>query len=483
MRRRQFVATAGGTLAVSVAGCSQFDDVFDDGEEGTAADADDSGTWATFRGDAARTGRAPADAGPGDSLAVSWTLTVDDIIADIEDDDPDQGFPATSDHVSWPVIVDDLVLWTAGYGWGGGDNRRRAVRLLAADTATGTIEWTAELAADTDVDLSRWYAPAVDAGLVYVPDFVGGDLGIAVYDPADGERTAEFALGLPTVASEILAHEATIYLAATGETPRLYAFDASSGEERWSVTTVPQSRDSAFCSVIGDRLLYYDRLNGIVAVDTDSGDELWRRQLELPRSFVSGAVTLAPPTGGEDGVYAAGSLDAMTQLDVSPLVGFDPATGDELFQYDPPGIPTADSKFATVNPNLSAAELEALPPFSAVYGLPVVTEELVVATGYGDPAGGSGQSHCFAVDHDGSLSWTLETGVAFAPVLAGEVIYLVSTNGVEAISTEGEYLDAVMQEDDGRGEGETVSPRPTSTPAIGDDRLYVPTRTGLVAVE
>lgn len=484
MRRRQFVASG---VAAGLAGCSQLDSVFGDGDDDANSGVGYSTTeWTTFRGNAARVGRAPAGAGPGESLSVDWELTVEDFVRELEGDDPEGEIPPIVQYTSWPVLVGDLVVWTATYGWDDeGGERSHAVRLLAADAVTGQLQWGPRVAVNRQSTARRWYAPEVDDGLVYVPDFVGENLGVVVFDPEQGEQTRDLDLGLPFQATEMLVHDGTIYATVSAASPTLYAFDAKSGAERWSDSAPAQPFSSPFCSVVDGKLLYFDRGNAaVVARDTTDGTVLWREQLDLPRSLLreTPTPTLAPPVGGSAGIYAGGSLDTMLQLDVSPLFGLDPSSGDKQLRYEPPGTPAADSEFAAVNPDLSAEQLAELPPFSAVYGLPVVVDDLVVATGFGNPAGSSRERHCFAVDRSGSLAWTAETGIAYAPVAAGDVIYVASNSRVDALSTDGEHLDTISQRDGPSDEGFEGRLRAVAAPAVGNERLYVPSNRGLVAI-
>ena len=505
MNRRELLLASTSALAVSTAGCSELEEIFDDGAtdpgqtdtDGTDADSDDTdGTdsdptdpgWTTFRGDVSRTGRAQADAGPGESLSIAWELTGRDLVADVEDGDP-EAFPSPiTNHVSWPVLMDDLVLWTTVYEWSDDGDRERTIRLLAADAATGAIEWTDELGGDVLPDVPRWFAPEIDDGQVYVPNFLGGDLGLAVYNPETGTRAQELPLSLPALSTEFLVHDGTIYVVTTtDDEATMYAFDTDDGTEQWSVETATQPPNRIFASIAGDTLVYFARGDppAFVAREIDGGDELWREPLDLPEGISTGRPAgLAPPVTGESGIFAAGGIDTMIRAEAAPLVSVDRDDGAEQFRYGPPGIPSEDSPRAAANPDLSPAEIEELPPFSAIYGLPVAVDDLIVATGYGDVDGSDGYEHCFAVDQDGSLAWAVESGITYTPVVAGDTIYLASTAGVEAISTDGEHRETLELEAEAESaDRERMQPMFEQPPALGDGRLYVAASSGLVAIE
>lgn len=99
----------------------------------------------------------------------------------------------------------------------------------------------------------------------------------------------------------------------------------------------------------------------------------------------------------------------------------------------------------------------------------------VLTTGTGDFEGAADAERLFALDADDrSVAWSVDVAsTTFAPVIAGDVVYVVTTDGVEAVSIDGEPLDSVAIED----------PLSERSPALGHGRLYVPTTNGVVAVE
>lgn len=443
----------------------------------------ESGTshWSTFRGDPARTGVRPLDAGPGESFAVSWTVSAADLLETFEDVDPDDvSPPPRTPFTSWPVLTRSAVVWTVGYQWTDPDtdDLATALRVIAA-SPDGTIQWSHDVDADGAPIVDSWYAPEVSDERIHVP--VLGDEGIDVValDPVDGTVVDRLSLGLSVRSSQPLVADGRLYVAETADRQgHLRAFDVADGAEAWSAAAAPPTPGRPAVTLADGTLWTFDRTDGreFVARHAGDGAERWRTTLDLPdRLRADGPAVLAPPTVVKGIGYAAGDVRSLVNVDVAPLVASDP-DGAANWQYRLPGLEGGDHPLVRTNPDLSPEEVEDLPPFSAVYGYPVVVDGQVLATGVGDPedGGSEGNSYLFAVDAaDGSLAWTVPVGsTAFAPVVAGKVVYLATTEGVEAVSTDGEYLGSVAV--DG-----VLSQHP---PAVGHGQLYVPTVDGLVAV-
>lgn len=480
MLRRDLLRAGAVSLPAALAGCSQIDGLLGD------SDSTPSG-WSTFRGDPARTGVRPAEVGPGESPSEGWTLTTRDLLSEFHDVEPEElPLTPTTPYLSWPVTTDDHVLWTVGYTWYGPDaeERNRALRLVAADPADGSIAWSLDLGAlsgtEGPLPVEGWFGPEVDGDRVHVPYLYDG-VGVAILDAASGDVERQLDLGLSTLSGQPLVADGTIYVAESASSGRgtLHAVDAGSGDTEWTVPSDSVRPSWPGLTLADGSLWSFDRIDGraVVARDAGNGSELAREPVELPDQFATNAPgVLAAPTVAHGNAYAAGSLEQLVRRDVSPLVSFD-ADSRERWRYEPPGLEGADNPIARFDPDITQEEIAALPPFSAMYGYPLSLDGHVLATGAGDPDGASGEvEHLFAVDEaDGTLEWSLPVGsTTFAPVAAGDVVYLVTVDGVEAISTDGRRVGEVALD---------ANTRVEYPPALGFGRLFVPTLRGVVALE
>lgn len=491
MDRRDVLNLGIATLSWSLAGCNEIDNIL--GGDGSGGPSGRTG-WSTYRGDAARTGVRPADAGPGDSLSVAWELSVEDVVQEIEDVDPDAESTVSSPFKSWPVLTDDFVVWVHHYLRYAleSDDEQKSLRVLAVEPDDGSIAWSDPLTgADGDGPPSVYgWAPEVDDGRLYVPHNGEDGLGMLVYDPATGERETRLDLGLPALSGQPVVTDGTIYVPSqeSGGDGRLYAFDASDGSERWSAETTPQ-QPSVPSLTVADGAVWTSargQARGFVARDVSDGSVRRRHRVDdLPTSpATQRPVRLAPPTIADGSAYAAGDVESLLHRAMSPVVSFDTAGGSR-WRYQPKGIEGPNSpidQIIALNPDISEEEREKLAeligPFSSLYGYPAVSDGLVFTTGYGAIGEVTDENvvNLFAIDDStGSPSWSVEIEtVTAAPVVAGDVVYVVTSNGIEAISTDGEHLDSVSRDDE---------PTATESPALGFGRLFVPTMRGLVAYE
>ncbi|MFC7238026.1 PQQ-binding-like beta-propeller repeat protein [Saliphagus sp. GCM10025317] len=508
LSRRSYVALAGATGLSAFGGCAETNarpesgrDAGSDGEgevedgnsETNSNALDDAAStfadgWSTFRGDAARTGVRPGEAGPGDSVSVSWELTTAALVADLEGiDAPSETSAPRSIATSSPILTVEHVVWTVAYDFDPetGD-REGTIRLLAATRGGGEIAWSQEAGKEDEVSYFR-HAPAIDGSALYVPFSSEGDIGIAVFDPMTGEQWDRFEFGLSPTAGHPLVVDGTIYVRDGGDRRgKLRAFDAETGRSLWSVECAHPDAARPGLTATEGTIQYFSRANPdeceYVARARSDGAERWRAPIDLPASRVlrpGSPTVLSSPTVVGGSAYASGTLDAMLQRDTAPLVSFDPETGEERWQYEPSGLESDDDP--TVGPNTPQKVIDQLPPFAAIYGYPVIVDGLAVVTGYGDPADGSNEngsetgSYVFAVDtDDGSLAWTLAIDApSFSPVAAGNVVYVSTDEGVVAVSTSGERLDSAS----------IGLPVVGQSPAIGGGTLFVPTIEGLVALE
>jgi len=447
----------------------------DGSEEADSSDTVDS-EWGTFRGDTARTGRVPEGGGPGASLSTAWELTRADLLEELEGIDTETlSMPIMTNAWSWPVLAGERVCWTVGLQWTDPetDDRTNDLWVVAADVATGELEWAVRLEETADRVQDAWFAPEVSGGRLYVPVLAADGVAIAVYDPADGTELGRLDLGRSSVMSHPTVVDGVVYVADDADDGTLYAIDADDGAERWSVSTA--MRPASWNTVsVDDETLWY-AADDLVARDVTDGTERHRVTLDTPDSLVTDRPTrLAPPTIAEDGIYAAGNLETVMNRDIPSIAAVDADEGTERWQYVPPGIDGEDNYFLPPDPDLSPEEIEALPPLSAVYGYPIAADGRVLATAIGDFDASEDGHALIALDESGALEWAVELeSVAYAPVAAGQVVYVPTSGGVEAISMTGEHLETVSID----------QVRLEYPPALGGGRLFVPAMDRLVALE
>ncbi|MCU4974486.1 PQQ-like beta-propeller repeat protein [Halobacteria archaeon AArc-m2/3/4] len=498
--RRQYVAAVTTATLASTGGCL---DRLDAGLSGETEDRDPEGDtdepgWTTYRGDAAKSGTRPARSGPGTSLSVAWELEVSDLLEELEGLEADEyalekplddsdAFTRTRIGTSSVVLTGSVVVWTIGYSWVDTntetETEKYQLRVIAADRETGTIEWSYELETPEESLMYDWFAPEVGERGVYVPHETDDGIELVVYDPDTGEVAEDVSLELPHEIGQPLVADGTVYVVeneADGAT--LHAFDAADSTSEWAVehpTGGDVGRGIPDVTVRDGTVWSFDSGStsesepAFVARDAADGSVRFREPLELPEPTVTGidAVHLSTPTVAGESGYAAGDIESYVLRDRAPLVSFDPTDGSERWQYEPPAVDFADRTVA------------------AIYGLPIVVDGLVLATGLGDPDSADGTNedrgdreyeyedhYLFAIDEaDGTVEWSMNIpSPVYAPIAAGDVVYLSFPNTVYAISTSGEHLDRLGK----------AGLRPGDyPPAIGGGRLFTATRDSIVAIE
>jgi len=500
MNRREFGLASLGAVTTSLAGCGQLDAVLGSNT------GDGSENWGAYRGDVARTGRVAAEAGPGESLSVAWHLTYDDVAEAVDGVDPSNGLMIQRQS-TWPLLAGDLLIWGVQFQHRNDDTApgtyvtRR--RLVAADTS-GSITWSHELPVLSDYDVVPKFGHRIDDGRIYQPTVPAAylrtdnereaesarrdSLGVTVLDPETGNIEREVDLGLSR-AGNMIVKDGTIYveivLDDTGERG-LYAFDAESGAEEWSVSGTTTLTEP-FASIFADTLCYIrwdddDAVPVLVARRTDDGDVLWQTPIEWSSPYVEDHPGFSAPTI-DDSVYTAGSTLGASSGMMTPLVAFTTDDGTERRRYRPPGVDGDKHPLLDENrPGTTEKDPSELPPASGVYGMALPMDEYVVATGYGAIDGNADPEvgHCFAIEDD-SIVWSVETELPTSLVAAGTVVYLTTPRGVTAVSKDGTVTDSVdYAEHDLQPSLEIM---PSDPSAIGNGLLYVPTYDGIVALE
>lgn len=450
--------------------------------------------WSTFRGDTARTGVRPGEAGPGGSISVAWEVTTADVVEEYHDlRITEEDLPMINDRHSWPVVTNDHVVWLSSYEVIGSadtilDPRSR---IIAVDPSSGSIDWSHEF---LQVDhLMAPFGPEVEGDEIYVPIRADDQLEFVILDQNSGDELSRIETpqlsplaGQPQVTSD------TIYVIQPESNGRdsLHAIDTSTGETNWTIDSRSSNPPLPDFSMRDGEVWYFDNIHGskFVGIDMDEGSVNSELPIDDLPSLLSGegatddsTVDLAPPVIIDNVAYAGGDITAALNRELSPLVSFDILDNSERWRFSPPGIEGIDNPAIDqqVPPDseedLRKALAEELPPFAATYGYPVIQNGLVLITGIGDIEGDS-QTALFAIDqHDGTLEWDLviEDSV-FSLVGAGDIVYLVSNSRVEAISMDGERLDSTRLD--------SFVSRDNS-PALGFEGLFVPSADGIVAIE
>jgi|GEM_PF-2408589 len=478
--RRTVLASVATVGALGTAGCLG---VLEDSSDSTGtADAE----WPTYRGDRARTGRAPAAAGPGESLSIAWETGAEDVATAREDDIAIVEEPASAGPGEYAVVTafcspvtltDSLVLGTAFYRLSGESGAPEWGGLVAMDAASGDVEWTVSGIPPGP------QAPSIVDGKAYVPVLYpigpgpeGSHLLVVEADTGSVvERIATDAI--PRYPPTIDDTGAVVTARGTSDDDVL-ALDLDDGGRRWS-RGGGRSTATYYPFSVSEGSVFYARRTSderieLLALDAATGDRQWRRAVDvptLPRSEVS--EPLGTPCIDGDRGYVTGTWRDFErrQTTGSLLHAFDTTDGSERWQFRPDPVPAEDlpgdgTGFEPVFPDVespSASETAGL------NGTPLAVDGLVVAGGFGQPAPGRSANdahhYVYAVDdEDGSLQWSVGGAIAGA-VAAGDVIYARAVgDAIIAISTDGRRLDLV------ENDGELLSWG--LSPTIGHGRLY-----------
>lgn len=458
IRRREWLRRVAGLGAVSVAGCLESIGVGGGGSGGGSPPGSDGG-WQQFRRDAWHTGIAPADAGPGDELESAWTFELPSLVSDSE-------ASVATRATGSPVFLDGRVVVAASLEVFTESSLERREYLLGLDPETGEIAWQQKW--ETTPGSSNVVDPVVVDGSVVAVRYAqsAGESVFAVVDPASGDVTDEHRTEGPV--STVSAGPAGVY--AWGTTT-VFALDPADWSRRWTWSTGDNYASPADHLTVHDGRVLVTLGNEFVALDAEGGDVVWRNAPEiLGTVHAETPMPFAEPTVVDGTAYAAGSIDTIAQRSRAGIVAFDPASGEEHWRFTPPveGVGSVPEENAVA--------------VSAVYGHPIVLEDTVYVTGHRSivlqPDGQqpmqplSGTRSVFALDAAaGDLREEREAPVAFAPVAAGDTVYLPGGEGLAAYGTS---LDRV-------GSAE-VSASVARSPALGAGLLFVPTHQGLVAL-
>lgn len=204
---------------------------------------------------------------------------------------------------STPIVIGDSVFVTcySGYNAPGqpqGKQDDLKLHLCRLDRKTGKLTWTKDvkpkLPEQDKIRDGHGYAsstPTADAERVYC---FFGKSGVVAFDHAGKELwTADVGSALHGwgSAASLLLHDGLLIVNASVESETLYALDAKTGKEVWSVKKVFESWNTPVLAKAGDRTELVLAINGkVLGLDPKTGKELWRCDTGIPAYMVPSVV-------------------------------------------------------------------------------------------------------------------------------------------------------------------------------------------------
>jgi outer membrane protein assembly factor BamB len=274
-----------------------------------------------------------------------------------------------------------------------------------------------------------------------------------------------------------------IYTMDAGAT--VTAFDAQGGGQAWRVDLMAEDDedDDLFgggVAVDGGRLFATTPFGTVVALDAGSGSEIWRARLSGPLRSAPAAsggrvfaitvdnqlFTLAAEDGRQLWTYAAVAQDAGLLGGSTPAVAGDALvaafSSGELVAFDVhSGRPLWTDSLAGL------ARGDAIATLADIRGLPVIDRGRVIAVS------NSGTFAAIDLARGGRL-WNANIGSSQTPWVAGDFVYLLTTNGEVVCATRNEgrvrWVQSLPVFED---EVERDNPITWSGPVLVGDRLIV----------
>jgi outer membrane protein assembly factor BamB len=249
----------------------------------------------------------------------------------------------TGDTIASPSIDNGLVFTQANAIAGA----HSQTTVVALDAATGIERWQFPIGSVVDS-----YGAAVTAtdGTVYVTTGLGSVFALNESDGAphwlfqvDGDvDMSQLALSYPAISNGI------VYFSGGSV---LYALNAESGEELWSIEADDETEALGMPSVV-DGLVYVGGEYAIYAVDAQTGDEQWVTDIDS-----TGGAELAVANGV---VFATGGHDVDLTSD-GYVAAFAADTGNQIWRLDLEGFLSAPTVVGDVL-YVGAGNLLALSP-------------------------------------------------------------------------------------------------------------------------
>ena len=263
------------------------------------------------------------------------------------------------------------------------------------------------------------------------------------------------------------------------------AFDAANGDRLWDVDLTPEDEDSdeGFGGGVAydtGRIFVSSGFGFVVALDANSGKEIWRRTSQVPfraaptvnggRVFVANQenqlLVLATDDGrllwDHRGIGETPGMISATSAAVAGELVVVPYTSGEVF-----ALRVVNGRVAWSDSLTSTGQRTAMAGLEDISGRPVIDRDLVFVVGHG--------GRMVAIDQrTGGRVWTRDISGVQTPWVAGDFVYVVSTNGELICLTRKEgrirwltRLPAYEDEDDKTG------PISWAGPVLVSDRLLV----------
>lgn len=441
LTRRKTLGAIGVAGAAGLAGCS---DVFADDPK--PDDLKRFEGWPSYRYDAANSGRNPDAIGPKADLETAWQQ-------DLEP--PGDGVLT---EFSCPLVLGTRVIVAFDFDGGG-----RETHVIAVDRETGEEDWSESFELAPDGSNAATAMPSrtleSDGVAVYLVTLDGGPT-LRALDPETGDERWQAAL------------ERQLYSPLTADGDSLYAgertyavFDADDGDlERryeWERDGSVQRLTNEFAPTVTEDVVYASVADTLRATDRSDGSLLWSAESPFDSSGEDGGIPFTQPVVGDDAVYAIAG-DSVRADAGGGIVALSADDGDQSWSFQPdPSESDADGD----DPSASR---------SGVAGLPLVFEEseTICAAGFE-----GGERTFFGLEaEDGTVRWELDGIGGLVPVVADGVVYTSGEGGIVAIDpADGSTVGSGSLDLDERT-------NVAHTPAIAEDRLYVNTSEGAVAI-
>ena len=451
MERRTFCRNVGlGTaVAAGLAGCVDRSGVGD--EVGSASTPTDAERWPTFGADDAHTGFRPDGTGPGKGT-VAWSAVED----------------APTVNCS-PTVADGRVYVGSA-----------ANAVHAFDAASGEVRWEFETTSYVET------APTVRDGRVYAADADG----VVYVLSTDGEEVWRRETERNLHAKTLAVDDARVYVGTAGNMPavvsgetnrskagKVVALDAEDGAERWSFSG---PEDWFTGPALGDGRVFVGNHDGSVsALDAEGGEEVWSWS-PAEADGIGESMVLVPPTFADGTLYVPLHGSGW-------LVALDADSGDVAWRRDLKAGNVKSSPAVTDDRIYLGATVIRGVALEGAVETDVATDEGRTGepdetdrerttgaakttrrperTPTGTPESGTTGTLYALAREDGAEVWRHETDRDFrsSPAVVGDRVYVGGGDGAVALTREnGEEVWTV-----------SFDRYVDSSPAVVDGRLYV----------
>lgn len=391
--------------------------------------------WPSFQFDAQNTGHAPDERVPG-SVDLRWT------------------FETGADVEITPALSDEKMFI--------GDH---SGTLIAVDRGTGTKIWDASIS-DTRSSINN--APTIFNGSV----IIGDDIGIlSSFDEETGEKNWTYDTGGTILTSSPTAVDGSVYIG--GESNAVHSINSNTGKREWikrvdnPVWTTP--------AVLEDTVYFGSNSSKIYAVDANSGSTQWVKNME---SWVAGAPSIlndkliACDADGYVVAFDAQNGDQIWSTKLNGEITSSPAvTSDGIY------IGAQEDGFYSIDFDSGEIDWSFNDGGRERYGPPTVAGDKILL---GIDHVGDGNESLFALNTDGSLSWSFEVdGRTFGGVAidensiffgsSGGDVYALGSRATDQTSTNKEPNETSSTPTEQTTQGATTGSRVRPNGGEGDE--------------